>query len=283
MAKILITGSSGFVGYNILEKLIISNTVYATSRKNKASKNKNLKYIYFRNHADLNSKLKKIKVDTVIHCATHYIKSHRFNDVSKIMRANLEFGTIILENLRVMRVKNFVNFCTVWQNYNSKKYDPFNLYSASKNAFLNILKFYQKNHKDIKYFNLYIADTFGLNDNRIKLFNILKNNFSKRKKIIISSKNLSINLINIKDIVSAIELILFQNIAQGDYNITNKNNFLIKEIISRLKKEKGFKTRIYWGKEKKINNKIYKFKILPLWKPRYSKFNDLINFIIGQS
>ncbi len=283
MAKILITGSSGFVGYNILEKLIISNTVYATSRKNITSKHKNLKYIYFKNHEDLNLKLRKIKVDTIIHCATHYIKSHNFNDVAKIMRANLEFGTVILENLKIMKVKKFVNFCTVWQNFNSTKYDPFNLYSASKNAFLNILRFYQKNNKDIKYFNLYISDTFGPNDNRIKLSNILKNNFSKRKKIKIMSKNLSINLINIKDIVSAIEVILFKNVNQGSYNITNKNNFSIKKIISKLKEDKKFKISIYWGKEKKDNIKIYKFKNLPFWKPRHSKFYDLINFIIGQS
>ncbi len=283
MAKILITGSSGFVGYNILKKLIISNTVYATSRKNITSKHKNLKYIHFKNHEDLNLKLRKIKVDTIIHCATHYIKSHHFNDVAKIMSANLEFGTVILENLKTMNVKKFVNFCTVWQNFNSTKYDPFNLYSASKNAFLNILRFYQKNNKDIKYFNLYISDTFGPNDNRVKLSNILKNNFSKRNKIKIISKNLSINLINIKDIVSAIEVILFKNINQGSYNITNKNNFLIKKIISKLKEDKKFKISIYWGKEKKNNIKIYKFKNLPFWKPRHSKFNDLINFIIGQS
>ena len=67
MVKILITGSSGFVGLNILKNLINSNIVYATTRKNKISKNKNLKYIFFKNHKDLNKKLKKIKVKTVIH------------------------------------------------------------------------------------------------------------------------------------------------------------------------------------------------------------------------
>ena len=173
MVKILITGSSGFVGLNILKNLINSNIVYATTRKNKISKNKNLKYIFFKNHKDLNKKLKKIKVNTVIHCATHYIKNHYFNDIPKIMRANLEFGSVILENLKIMKVKKFINFCSVWQNYGSKKYEPYNLYSASKNAFLNIMKFYEIKNKNVKYFNLYISDTFGNNDKRVKLFNIL--------------------------------------------------------------------------------------------------------------
>ena len=42
------------------------------------------------------------------------------------------FGNIILENLKIMRVKKFVNFSTVWENYDGKKDNYYNLYSAYK-------------------------------------------------------------------------------------------------------------------------------------------------------
>ena len=60
MKKILITGTGGFLGSNILKSLVKSNTVYATARKKIISNHKNLKYIFFYNHSDLIKKLKKI-------------------------------------------------------------------------------------------------------------------------------------------------------------------------------------------------------------------------------
>ncbi len=280
MKKILITGSSGFLGSNILKNLVKSNFFYATTRINKISKNRNLKFIYFKDHDDLNSKLKKIKVDIVIHCATNYIKEHTQKDISKITKANIEFGNIILENLNGMRVKSFINFCTVWQNFNSKRKEPANLYSASKNAFLEILKFYKKKNNKINYLNLYVSDTYGENDIRKKIINVIKDNNFKKKKIKIISKKLSLNLLNVKDIVNATMIAVLKNIKSGDYNIVNNKNFSISKIILHLKKNKNFQLKIIWGNKKIINDKIFKFQKLPYWKPKYSELENLKNFIL---
>ena len=280
MKKILITGSSGFLGSSILKNLLNSNYLYATTRNNKISKNRNLKFIYFKNHNDLNSKLKKIKVDIVIHCATNYIKEHTQKDISKITKANIEFGNILLENLNGMRVKKFINFCTVWQNFNSIKKEPANLYSASKNAFLEILKFYKKKNDKINYLNLYVSDTYGENDTRKKIINVIKNSNFKRKRIKIISKNLTLNLLNVKDIVNAIMIIVLKNVKSGDYNVVNSKNFSISKIILHLKRNKNFRSKIIWGKKKIINDKILKLRKLPYWKPKYSKLENLTNFIL---
>ena len=280
MKKILITGSSGFLGSSILKNLLNSNYLYATTRNNKISKNRNLKFIYFKNHNDLNSKLKKIKVDIVVHCATNYIKEHTQKDISKITKANIEFGNILLENLNGMRVKKFINFCTVWQNFNSIKKEPANLYSASKNAFLEILKFYKKKNDKINYLNLYVSDTYGENDTRKKIINVIKNSNFKRKRIKIISKNLKLNLLNVKDIVNAIIIVVLKNVKSGDYNVVNSKNFSISKIILHLKRNKNFRSKIIWGNKKIINDKILKLRKLPYWKPKYSKLENLTNFIL---
>ena len=46
-----------------------------------------------------------------------------------------------------------------------------------------------------------ISDTFGENDNRPKIINVLKKNYKYNKITKIVSKNLFINLLNIKDII----------------------------------------------------------------------------------
>ena len=104
MKKILLTGSSGFIGSELLQNLSIYNKVYITLRKKYKinSKNKNIIKIYFKNYRNLSQKLEKLKVDTVIHCATHYVKSHNFEDIKKLSESNIIFGNIILENLWIM-------------------------------------------------------------------------------------------------------------------------------------------------------------------------------------
>ena len=139
MKKILLTGSTGFIGSELLSFLSKKNKIYILLRKkNKKFKIKNnKKIINFKNYNQLNKKLNKIKVDTVIHCATHYVKDHKFEDISKLAESNILLGNIILENLEKMQVKQFINFSTVWENYNAQKGNYFNLYSAYKDCFNN--------------------------------------------------------------------------------------------------------------------------------------------------
>ena len=145
MKNILLTGSTGFIGSELLKYLSDYNKVYVIVRKKYKinSNNKNIIKIYFNSHKNLSYKIKKLKIDTVIHCATHYVKNHKFEDIKELSESNILFGNIILENLKVMRVKKFVNFSTVWENYDGKKDNCYNLYSAYKAGFGKIISFYK--------------------------------------------------------------------------------------------------------------------------------------------
>ena len=281
MIKILLTGSTGFIGSYLLKKLCKKNKIYVILRKkrNNVLRNKNIKQIYYNNYEDLNKKIKKIKVNTVIHCATHYVKQHKFDDINKLSNSNILFGNIILENLKMMGVKKFINFSTVWENFNGKKENYFNLYSAYKASFLNIINFYNKKLNNIKFFNLVISDTFGESDKRNKLINILKKNYKKNRKTKIVSKNLYINLINVSDINNAIELILKSNFKSGSYSLNNRKDFKITEIIDAINNNLNKKIKVMWLSNKIIKEKIYKFKFLKNWKTNNSKIKDIIRII----
>lgn len=283
MQNLLITGSSGFIGSNILLNLLSKYNIYITSRRKINKKFKKLKVIYFKNHLDLNKKLKKIKIDIIIHCGTHYVKNHNFSDINKLTLANIEFGVILLENLNSMRVKKFINFSTVWQNYNGNLDLAYNLYSAFKLSYSKILDYYIRKFTHIKFYNLFISDTYGENDKRNKLINLIKKNIHNNKKIRIISKNLSINLLNVKDVITAIKVILDKNIKPGNYNVINNKNFKIYALFQKIKRVKKFKNLIKFGNDRFKTEKIYYFKTLPRWKPKNSGLNNLIKFILGQS
>ena len=281
MKNILLTGSTGFIGSELLKYLSNYNKVYITVRKKYKINlnNKNINKIYFNSYKNLSYKIKKLKIDTVVHCATHYVKNHNFEDIKELSESNILFGNIILENLKIMRVKKFVNFSTVWENYDGKKDNCYNLYSAYKAGFGKIISFYKKENKNIKFLNLVISDTFGLRDKRKKLVNLLKTNYKRNLVTKVISKNLYINLLNVKDIVSAIKLILKKNYKSDTYILKNKNNFKIYDIIKKIEKYSQKKIKVKWLSNKIIKEKIYKFKTLNGWKPKNSDIKDIIRVI----
>ncbi len=282
MYKILLTGSSGFIGSEILDQLSKNNIIYITQRNKKKVKkkvNQNIKKIYFKNYDNLNDKLSKLKIDIVIHCATHYIKNHTSKDIKKLSDSNILFGNVILENLRSMKVKKFIYFNTVWENYNSIKKNYFNLYAVYKSIFKELIAYYKKNLTFIKFYNLSISDTFGALDKRKKIINVLKSNYKKNKSTKILSKNLYLNLLNVEDIVEAVKILIKKNYKSNEYVLKNSKYYSLKEIINGINNTSIKKIKIQWISKKTIKEKLSNSNKLKNWKPSKSNIRDIVNII----
>ncbi len=282
MKNILITGATGFIGKNILREVIKSNKVYVVVRRIPSQKifyRKNIKLIHYKNYENLNEKLKKIKIHTVVHCATHYVRHHTYSDIRKLLESNILLGNIILENLISMKVQKFINFSTVWQDVNNTSGKFINLYAAYKKGFSEIFNYYERLFNKIYFYEVLISDTFGLDDKREKLAVVLNNNFRKNKITKIISKNLYINLLNIKDINSAIKKILESKIKPGQYVLKNNKDFKISDIINKLNIQNDKKIKIKWLSKKIIKSKVTKYSKIKTWKPKESNISDVINYI----
>ena len=59
---------------------------------------------------------------------------------------------------------------------------------------------------------------------------------------------MSINLLNVKDIVTAVKIIVDKNIKPGKYNVTNNKNVKLYNLVKKIKKEKKFKSSIKFEK-----------------------------------
>ncbi|MDB4157801.1 NAD-dependent epimerase/dehydratase family protein, partial [Candidatus Pelagibacter sp.] len=241
--------------------------------------NKKIKAIYFDNYNQLDKKLKKIKVEIVIHCATHYIKDHKTKDITKFAASNILFGNIILDNLKKMETKKFINFSTVWEDYNGIKNNNINLYSVYKKAHALLIDYYKKILPKIFFYEIMLSETFGINDRRQKLINVLKNNYELNKTTKINSRNLSVNLLNVKDIMNAIQLIIKGNVKPKKYVLKNNFSFKISYLINLFNKKNAKKIRVKWMTNKIIKEKIFGYETLKRWKPKHSKIEDIFNII----
>ena len=180
MYDILITGGSGFIGNSLLEKFKKKKIILVVKENSKINI-KHIKIVKYKNFSDLALKLKNIKTKTVIHCATHYVKEHQLNDIEKMIQANILLGSIILELSNKMNVNKFINITTIWELTLINSIKKVNFYSLTKNIFSKIIKFYSTKYKKIKFYNLYLSDTFGDNDKREKILNVIKKKIYNKK------------------------------------------------------------------------------------------------------
>ena len=124
-----------------------------------------------------------------------------------------------------------------------------------------------------------LSDTFGENDNRLKIISVLRKNYKNNKTTKIISKNLFINLINIDDIVSAINLLIKKNIKGDKYVVKNKVNYKMIDLIRAFNLMTDMNLKIKWLSNKIIKEKIYPYRKLLGWKPKKSSIIDIIKII----
>ena len=256
--KILITGTTGFVGSHIKEyllkkKYLVIDILRKKNKKKIKKKYKNYKPIFYNNIYDLEKKIKKIEYNIIINCATFYSKNYDCRTVLELIKTNILFSTLVMIGNQ-KNLKKIINFDTMMQHSINENFNPMNVYAITKFAHKNISKFIISKNKNIKFYNLKLYETFGLNDKRTKLIPLILKNYQKNKSTNIVSKNLEMNFSNIKDIIQIIEKILNKNLyAPKEYIIKNSKSTNIGKLIYECNKKLKKKIKVKYQSLKKIN------------------------------
>ena len=271
--KILITGSTGFIGSNILNLLLKKKIhIYDVLRnKNKINKNiyklrnnKNYHPIFYKKFNELEKKIKKIKIDTVINCATYYSNKNDIKTIQYLIQTNIIFCSIILEILK-NKIKKFINFGSMMEYSSNNHFSPKNFYAITKYSFQKIEEFYKLNNKKIKFYDLKLFETYGNNDKRKKIIPTIIKRYSQNKNITIVSKKLEMNFVHIESLLIAINMIISNKVKEGEYCIKNNKFTNIKELINTLNKKLKKKIKTRYLSSKKFSNSSRHLKKFPYW------------------
>ena len=243
--RILITGSTGFIGSHILNLLLKKNIyIYDILReKNKKNryikelkKNKNYFPIFYKEFKELEKKLKKKKINTVINCATFYSTKNDIKAIQNLIETNIIFCSIILEILK-KKIKKFINFGSMMEYSYKNHFSPKNFYAVTKFSFQKIEEFYKKYNPNIKFYDLKLYETYGDNDKREKIIPTIIKKYSQNKNIKIVSRNLKMNFVHIESLMLAVDMIINNKVQEGEYCIKNKKFTKIKNIIDLLNRK----------------------------------------------
>ena len=108
----------------------------------------------------------------------------------------------------------------------------------------------------------------------------LKKKKNNNERVTIESENLIMNFLNIKDVISAIKLVINKNvIKQKNYLVCNTKNFKIKKIIEKYNFLNKKKIKYKFLNKRKISPKLPYTLKLPGWKINYSNMSDIIDFL----
>jgi CDP-3, 6-dideoxy-D-glycero-L-glycero-4-hexulose-4-reductase len=277
--KILITGSTGFIGSNIINYLLTKNfyiydLLRLKNRKkikiNKLKENKKYIPIFYSKFSELEHKLRTLKIDIIINCATYYSTKNDVKTIENLVKTNIIFCSIVLEILN-KHIKKFINFGSMMEYSKNNIFFPRNFYAITKFFFQTIEKFYKQKNNKIKFYDLKLYETYGDNDKRKKLIPEIIKNYKRNKTTKIISRELNMNFVHIKSLIKIINMIIFKKIKENEYVIKNKKISKIKKIIDSVNKKLNKKIKVKYLSSKKVRVLNTKLKIFPNW-------NDKENF-----
>lgn len=282
--KLLISGATGFIGKNIVEKLLQeNNTVYAIVRPstNKESLNKKVtSYVFNDNVDDLITFLEKEKFDGIVHLASLFLGNHKSEDTQELVQSNVLFSTCLLEAATKSNVPWFINTGTYTQHYKNKKYSPVNLYSATKQAFEAIAQYYIETAKTI-FVTIKLFDTYGPGDTRPKVITLWSNVLKTKSTLEMSPGEQIIDINYIDDVVNGyLKMITLLSKKDSRKNhgktfvISSSKRVTLKKLASIFEKATKQKLTINWGgkpyRAREVMVPWNKGEKIPGWSPRTS-------------
>lgn len=282
--KILVTGSTGFVGWHLLKALLEKEyEVHTIIRRESDASRIDTKAKIFRYDEDINTLVNYFQdesFDGVIHLASLFLATHEKENIAELINSNIKFGTELLEASKIARTKWFINTGTFWQNYNNEAYNPVNLYAATKEAFENIAKYYVET-SDLIFTTIKLNDTFGPNDTRNKVFNLWSKIAKTGETLEMSAGEQLIEVSYIEDIVNAYILLIGHldsdkaiDFNQQAFVVKSDKRLTLRELSKVFEEVACVKLNIKWGarpyREREVMLPWENGVNIPGWKQNYT-------------
>ncbi|MCL5260774.1 MAG: NAD(P)-dependent oxidoreductase [Gammaproteobacteria bacterium] len=280
----LITGVTGYIGSNLSRELInsgweVTGIIREGSNTTPVADLQQLDLAIYDGTVDSLLQIFAKKTPAVVfHLAACFVGEHTAFQVTNLIQANVLFGTHLLEAMANTGVTKLVNTATFWQHYNGEVYNPMCLYAATKESFEKIIKFYVEAYA-FQVITLELFDTYGPNDPRRKLINLLLQAAINDEELLMSPGEQKIDLVYIDDVIAAYmrasDLLLSALDRLNDkFMVATKTPKTLREIVELFNHVFKCKLKTVWGgrayRKREMMDVWYKETILPGWQPKFT-------------
>ncbi|HBI04871.1 MAG TPA: NAD-dependent dehydratase [Paenibacillaceae bacterium] len=285
-----ITGGTGFIGSHLIGKLLSEGwDVHLLCRKetnfslvNNSTSQPTIHELTGKPE-DLNRIVKKVKPDLVFHLASLSPSVHTLEDIPTLIESNITLGTQLVEAMVQNECYQLINTGTILQHYEGMPYSPASLYGATKQAFEAIIQYYIET-TPLKAIHLKLANVYGKNDPRPRIFSLLKKAALEQITLEMTPGEQYIDLIYIDDVVEAfyVAALRFEkrmDRKQEKFLISSQTPIKLKELVRIYEEVAGHKVSICWGGKPYRSREMMAYQPygipLPQWKIKNSLYEGI--------
>lgn len=253
--KIIVTGSTGFVGRHLIPELLkqgheileitiepeVSESMYGSSTH---------KYVLTDDQDALVSCVKDHAPEIIIHLASVLTSEDDYLTLQKLLTANIEFFSRVLDCTKHIDLKLFINTGSSSEYFEQKdKLNPAYLYSATKIAARSLLDYYARTG-GFKQSTAIPYTIYGGVDSQRKIIDYIYESLTSPRPIDLSPGEQVLDFIHISDVVS-----YYSYIIENCDNYPQKSEFQlgtgvgtsIRQLALMLEEKTQMKANINWG------------------------------------
>lgn len=199
MKRYMVTGATGYIGSQLIKHLIDDGSfVNAIVRQDKDYphlKHDNIEVSLYKEESDLEYPIKNS--DYIIHLGALYTTSESEESTVDLINSNILFSTQIFNVTKRINPNAVIASASTFSSLDKfGNYSPSTLYAATKTAVETIAKYY----KELSIHFLTFPDTYGPEDWRPKIHNILARNNEWPFQFRSSSKQ-EMRMLHVEDII----------------------------------------------------------------------------------
>lgn len=273
--NILVTGATGFIGTSLTAELRKKHNLFILGQFAGDPEKLGLQGCVMTDDIEaLAGYMKDNQIEGVIHLASLYLTVHTPGQIKDLVSSNVFFGTAVLEAASLAGVRWFLNTGSIWQNYNvsGTEYNPVNLYAASKQAFIDMARYYTDVF-GIRFCTLKLCDTYGPNDTRRKIFKLFKDISESGEVLKMSPGEQLMDILYISDIVRGFshlaDLLAGDTALKSEYVLSSGEQIPLKRLAGTFERVSGRKLNIEWGGRPYRDREVmvpWKGETVPGWK-----------------
>lgn len=253
--RILITGTTGFVGRHLVPKLLnigheILELTIEPLLSTKLYCDSTIKYTITDDQQGLTENIESFNPEIVVHLASFLTSADDYQSQTKLLCTNILFFCRVLDAIKNSDLKLFINTGTFAEYFKGDgEFEPAYLYSATKTASRSFLDYYCKVYS-FKQTTVVPYTIYGGNDTQKKIIDIIFDSIVSKTPIDLSPGEQVLDFIHIDD-VTDFYIHLINNIEilpqKSNFKLGTGIGRTLKQLAEIIETSTKKKTNINWG------------------------------------
>lgn len=253
--NILITGSTGFVGRNLVPSLLNEghNVLEITRDQSKSFElfgDKTLKYQFSDDQSELQKCIHDFKPIVCIHLASYLTSLDDYSSLEKLIDTNVFFLCRVLDALKGSGLELFINTGTFAEYHKGGgELDPAYLYAATKTASRSFIRYYSKAY-DFKHTTVIPYTIYGGIDSQPKIIDFIYSALDSETPIDLSLGTQVLDFIHVNDVAAFYSSVIDhrKSIASDTvFHLGTGKGTTLRELAALIGLHTGKPANINWG------------------------------------